>query len=125
VYELPVDDGRRDAAPPNGGGNGSGGAGGGAPSSSFRSENNFGTSSIVPGDPRAEGGKQGQNEGVAGGNAGNAQAVDSGVADPAAALDTGDTSSAQNYLLLALIAGGGLLLGVIAARTRATADPST
>jgi hypothetical protein len=124
VYELPVDDGRRDAAPPNAkGGGGGGGTGGGAPASSFRSENNFGTSSVVPGDPRADGGKQGQAGG--GGTAGGTgDAGGSGVVDPASVRDTGDTSSAQNYLLLALIAGGGLLLGVIAARTRAIAEPS-
>src|SRR5688572_11487376 len=51
IYRLPVDAGRRDAAPrPDGDP-----SGGGIPGSTFRSDNNFGTSSVVPGDPSGKG----------------------------------------------------------------------
>ncbi len=46
-----MDTGRRDAAPRDRGGEGSGS---GVAGSNFRSENDFGTSAYVPGDPRAD-----------------------------------------------------------------------
>jgi hypothetical protein len=134
VYELPVDKGRRDAAP-NGGGSGSGGSGGGGsgsggsggsqaglPSSSLRSENNFGTSSLVPGDPR-RGGSGGQDGGGSGVQAGDGKAADGTGEDEvsgigASAFDTGDPSEPYSYVLLALIIAIGLLLGVALARSR-------
>lgn len=119
VYELPVDAGRRDAAPRDRGGDG------GVPGSSYRSENNFGTSAIVPGAPRTEpsadaNGGDGGAAGPGTGGAGDQGAGDqgSGAALTAAAIDTGDTSSTKNHLLLALIAVGGILLGVTSARVR-------
>jgi hypothetical protein len=113
VYELPVDAGRHDAAPRGG----NGGPGTSDPGSSFRSENNFGTSAQVPGDPNADG--DGDD---AAGSQGGADSTDStgsasGI-DPTAALDSGETSSAQSYLLLILIAAGGALLGFTSVRYR-------
>src|SRR3954447_17970482 len=52
-YEIPVQAGRQDAAPPRA--QHKSGSGG----SLFRSENNFGSSSVVPGDPGGGGGPSG------------------------------------------------------------------
>ena len=56
IYEIPLDDGRKDAAPTGTGGGGADGAEGGAASgggatggSTIHSENDFGSSSTVPG----------------------------------------------------------------------------
>lgn len=117
VYELPVDTGRRDAAP-RGGGNGDAGA---PIISSFRSENNFGTSAVVPGDPSGGAGAGGADgaDGGSGDGAGGGSDGGSGVELTSSALDTGDTSSAQNYLLLTLVVAGGILLGVTSSRVHA------
>jgi hypothetical protein len=118
VYELPVGRGRSDAAPRgdrgNGGANGDGGDAAGsepvspsgdtaAEDSLYRSENNFGTSSKVPGDP-------------------GAKAIR--APDPAAprdtsrssAADVGDTSETGAIILIALLAAGGIGIGLIARR---------
>ena len=50
IYEIPLEAGRRDAAP-----RGSSPSGGGSPRSTYRSENNFGSSSGVPGASSAGG----------------------------------------------------------------------
>jgi hypothetical protein len=118
VYELPVDTGRKDAAPRGGesGGNTSG--------STFRSENNFGTSANVPGDGGGGSGGtggtgDGGGSGGSGGSGGDGEDAVSGL-DQAAAIDTGDPSTGGGYALLIVVALGGLLLGVAAARIRVT-----
>ncbi len=119
IYKLPVDSGRQDAAP-HGGANGSGGGGSGsdasgtgsgAAASSYRSENNFGTSSNVPGDPNASGG--GNGGGAAGPAAGAGALAVSGVA-----TDNGDTSEPLGIALLIVMIGVGALLGLAVARAR-------
>ncbi|HZA58993.1 MAG TPA: hypothetical protein VE523_07385 [Solirubrobacterales bacterium] len=116
-----MDTGRRDAAPRDRGGEGSGSGGAG---SNFRSENNFGTSAYVPGDPRADEGATGASaDGDGSGDAAGIGGTGSGGPGSGAALtesslDTGDTSSGQNYLLLAVLAAGGILLGITSARAR-------
>lgn len=88
------------------------------PGSSFRSENNFGTSAVVPGDPGGGDGSGGAGGGDGGGSGASGDGTASGFDPASSSLDTGDTSTAQSYLLLALIAAGGILLGVTSARTR-------
>lgn len=150
VYELPLESGRADAAPGSGGGgttapeagggngaeggSGSGETGGGGgevtsgdegesgDSSYYRSENNFGSSSQVPGTDGGAGGtgSAGGGSGSAsdsGGDAGGKSAV--GL-DPASAEvpDTGNTSVAGNVALLAVIVALAALVGVFVARRR-------
>jgi hypothetical protein len=91
VYRIPLEGGRTDAAPRNrktapvSGGSGSGGS---ASGSLYRSENNFGSSSQVPG----------------------------GISDPSPS-DEGETSVPAAVSLLALIAVAGVGTGVIAVRS--------
>ena len=119
VYELPVDTGRKDAAP-RGGESGSNSSG-----SNFRSENNFGTSASVPGAPGGGSsgtvGDGGSGSGGSGGSGGPGRGGDtvSGL-EQAASLDTGNPSAGGGYALLIVVALGGVLLGVAAARTRVT-----
>jgi hypothetical protein len=121
VYELPVDTGRKDAAP-RGGDSGSNG-----PSSTFRSDNNFGTSSSVPGGPG--GGAQGGSGGSGSGGSGGSGSGDGGDANVSGleqtAFDTGDPSPGGGYALLIVVALGGLLLGVAAARVRVSNSRQT
>ena len=111
-----MDSGRQDAAP-HGDGNGSAGSGSGSDSSgsgsgvvasSYRSENNFGTSSNVPGDPRASGG----------GGAGAGAAAGGALAVSGVATDNGDTSEPLGIALLIVMIGVGALLGLAVARAR-------
>ena len=118
VYELPVDTGRKDAAP-RGGDKGSDPA-----SSTFRSENNFGTSGSVPGDGGGSGGTGGSGSGGssggsddAGGSGNDEGGATSGL-EQTASFDTGDPSTGGGYALLIVVALGGVLLGVAAARIR-------
>lgn len=150
VYELPFDRARRDAAPRRGERNGrkrgdggaggptDGGSGGGpAPGrepTSIRSENNFGSSSQVPGlddgTDLAAGGSDGADDGrgfrrengasTGGGGPGTGVPTGAGgspLHDPTTA-SSGGPSDATIVSLLALIVivGGGL--GVMAARAR-------
>jgi hypothetical protein len=125
VYQLPLDRGRGDAAPTRKGGqNGSGGGSGnqsgsgsgsgssssgesdGADPSFYRSENNFGSSSRVPG--------------VGGGAGGTGGAAGEGVpALPTAAdVDSGSTSVPETVGLLALIGAVGTGIAFMAIRSR-------
>lgn len=143
IYQLPFEKGRADAAPKGGGGtsapgesgaagggSGAGGASGGGgegEASLYRSENNFGSSSRVPGNPSAAdnaGGGGGSETGSAGAGGGNgAGAIITGAAAGAAhATDSGNTSPAANIALLCvigLIAGGVGIFAVRANRLRA------
>lgn len=120
-----MDTGRRDAAPRDRGGDRGGeGSGSGVAGSNFRSENDFGTSAYVPGDPRADEGAgesadgDGSGDGAAGAAGTGSGGPGSGAPLTGSSLDTGDTSSGQNYLLLAVLAAGGILLGITSARAR-------
>lgn len=125
VYELPFEQGRADAAPKGGGGR-SGGGNGSADSGSgggsqqdeagslYRTENNFGSSSRVPGlgtvggDGRAGEGADsaiagiGGSGGTGGGGAGGAPAADGAIAGQV--TDAGNTSVPASIALLGAIA---------------------
>jgi hypothetical protein len=130
VYELPFEQGRADAEP-KGGGTGPVGAGGG--DSHYRSENNFGSSSQVPGDPAAGdagaedangGGDRPDDAGAGGadssseGTGGEGEAANewSSVSAAVAVADTGNTSLAATLALLAAIGLVALAVGALAAR---------
>jgi hypothetical protein len=126
VYELPLAQGRSDAAPANdnGGERGGGGASAGNGESFYRSENNFGSSAQVPGDPRTmagggsdvkkgSGGGQGSDDG---GSKGSPSALGSAAA--VRTVDTGNTSPAISFALLGAIALVALGVGFVVARTR-------
>jgi hypothetical protein len=133
VYELPLERGRSDGAPSfggggsSGGGGAAGGAGSGEAASLYRSENNFGSSSRVPGIATAGVGAAaaGAAAGAAGG-AGSAvgSGADSGSEGPGAAgalargevADAGNTSLSANIALLGAIALLALTLGVLTRR---------
>lgn len=123
VYELPLQGGRADAAPKLSGGEGSGtgSAGQGEAASLYRTENNFGSSSQVPGLAAAG---TGAADGAAGGAAANAgdgsgsaggiaAGAIAGTADGAPVADAGNTSVTAGIVLLAAIgllaAGAGVL----------------
>ncbi len=115
IYQLPVDNGRRDAAPrppsPSRSSNQT------LPST-YRSENNFGTSSTVPGAAGPGEGGGTQAGGGSGGGSGSANGSGQGpVGDLAsAAADNGDPSEPLNFVLLALIVAAGAFLGLGASR---------
>ena len=107
-----MDAGRKDAAPRKQGA----GPNAGVPASSFRSENNFGTSAQVPGDPGNDGGQAAGDGGGGGGDVGTQAASD--FSQAATSLDTGDPNVPSSYFALALIAVVGVLLGVSSVRGR-------
>jgi hypothetical protein len=123
IYHLPVDTGRSDAAPrPPGSGGGANPDDEGKPGALYRSDNNFGTSSQVPG----AGANGGAAAGGKGGSGGSGAAAAKGESEkgeqPAVALagaaDTGQVSEPLAFGLLAVIvaAGAGLGLGLRRAR---------
>jgi hypothetical protein len=148
VYEVPLDAARDDAAPgsggttapgPGGGGQGSGGSGDGGSeegaggggeteSSNYRSENNFGSSSEVPGvsDVRVGAGEErapaataaGGGDGSAGGEGGGAGSSTDAEPLSAPAEDTGNTSVAGSLALLATIGVLAAALGIFLSRRR-------
>ena len=152
VYELPLEKGRADAAPggsggttapEEGGGDAEGGTGGGEGESGeagsggegeepgtsyYRSENNFGSSSHVPGtdggagDAGAAGGAGGGSGGsgsAGGGDDGAGAGAGTDVDQVAAEVpDTGNTSVAGNVALLAALGVLAALVGGYFARRR-------
>ncbi|MET0304756.1 MAG: hypothetical protein ABW196_00830 [Solirubrobacterales bacterium] len=134
VYQLPLEQGRSDAAPKGGGGTtadpGGGGAAGtntegsenatdaGEADSLYRSENDFGSSSQVPGvaasGPSAAGGKAGGSGGAAG--AGEAGAAVAAGAVAAQSSDNGNTSVTAGVVLLGAIALVAVGVGIAARR---------
>jgi hypothetical protein len=131
VYELPLERGRSDGAPKTGGGpsgeGGAGGAAGGAGSgeaaSLYRSENNFGSSSRVPG--VAAVGAAGVGAAAVGAAAvGAGTGSDDGADRPGAAgalarseiAGAGNTSISANLALLGVIALLALAIGVLTRR---------
>jgi hypothetical protein len=124
VYEIPVDRARKDAAPrqdssqqsDSGPTEGSGDAGEG--DTSIRSENNFGTSSSVPGAESEEGAKR--RDGAAGsdrndGVGGAVESVGEIAGRPAARAGEGPSEGVVFSLVGVLLAVGGVI-GVVAAR---------
>jgi hypothetical protein len=120
-YEIPLQAGRRDAAPSNARRDPRAG-------SLYRSENNFGSSSIIPGDPRNGGGTGGS--GGAGGTGDGAGAADAGSGSGAGGpvgsgpneLDTGAPSELSAYTTLPLIVLLGAVIGVAGVRMRRRAE---
>lgn len=131
VYELPLQQGRADAAPKGGGGTGSGGNAGGRETgesgSLYRTENNFGSSSQVPGAPGSGGGggasgggagasgaggtgASGGSSSSAGGSAGGGASGGSALGSPV--TDTGNTSLGDNVALLAAIGVAAVAIGI-------------
>jgi hypothetical protein len=127
VYQLPLEQGRSDAAPkgsggtgavpPEGGGGGSGSSatGGAQPSESgslYRTENNFGSSSHVPGVASAGGGSGA----AGGGGSGAGSAAIGGGAVAAETADSGNTSVTAGIVLIAAIALLAVAVGVFSRR---------
>jgi len=145
IYQLPLDQARADAAPrrPAAGSTNAAGASGSAgsqrravPTSALRSENGFGSSSVVPGaEPRARsaGAPGSQSDAASGsGKTGAADGQESGTPEPGAGAGvTGSSgaeakasaapSSTRVYLLLALVLAVGIA-GGLATRVRAHRD---
>jgi hypothetical protein len=125
VYQLPFDHGRGDAAPTKGkgGGDGSAGSGGSADSgaasgssddvSFYRSENNFGSSSQVPGASGAGTGKGGSDAAGTSGSGGSGSSLPT-----SAGVDSGNTSVPESIGLLALIGAVGAGVAFMAIRAR-------
>jgi hypothetical protein len=126
-YEIPVQAGRHDAAPPRAQRNSGGG-------SLYRSENNFGSSSVVPGDP---GGGSGPSGGAASGSGsggggrsvaaggavgGAAAGVGAVVAGAGETLDTGSPSTSAAYTTLPLIILLGIVIGIAGVKMRRRAE---
>ena len=119
VYQIPLEGGRSDAAPrkrseetaPSAGG-GNDGSGGSSSGSVYRSENDFGSSSQVPG-------AQGRGDDVlSGASADKGTTSKAAAAIPAPApADDGDTSVPTAVWLLALIAVSGVVIGIKAVRS--------
>jgi hypothetical protein len=139
VYQLPLEQGRSDAAPKGNGGAGAnvggkpggsgagaeGESGGGEPGESgslYRSENNFGSSSRVPGVAQAgtNGGSSGTVAGAAGAGGhsagGGGAAAIAGGTIAAETADTGNTSIPASIVLLGAIALLAIAVGVLSRR---------
>ncbi|HEX6665107.1 MAG TPA: hypothetical protein VF081_00750 [Solirubrobacterales bacterium] len=143
VYQLPLEQGRADGAPKGSGGTGagSGGEGGGTTQSStgatrgsggggaveqgeaaslYRSENNFGSSSHVPGlaatGKAGGGGATGTGASADAGGAGVAGAAIAGSAVAAETSDAGNTSIPASVVLLGAIALLAVAVGVLSRR---------
>jgi hypothetical protein len=128
-YEIPVQAGRHDAAPPK-----SQGKSGGGGSNLYRSDNNFGTSSVVPGDPGGGtgggtgGGAAGGGGGGGGGRGGVAGAAGAaaGAAGAAVAaanpLDTGSPSTGAAFTTLPLLIALGIVIGIAGVKMRRRAE---
>ena len=122
MYELPLDSGRGDAAPRGGGGTGGSdpvaGAGQAAAEgkvTSIRSENNFGSSSVVPGAEPAD-----RQKGRSGPGDSTEPAPSAGSSPEVlgAASPSSDGPSEDIILpMLALIVATGAAVGLIAARS--------
>lgn len=135
VYQLPLEQGRSDAAPkgtggtgavPPGGGEGGSGASGssGAEASEsgslYRTENNFGSSSHVPGVASTGGGGGSGGASGSGSAAGNGSGAGSaaiaGGAVAAETADTGNTSITAGIVLIAAIALIAIAAGFLSRR---------
>jgi len=120
IYHLPVDTGRSDAAPrPSGSAAATNPDNEGTPGALYRSDNNFGTSSQVPG--TASSGYTGSaadgDTGSAGGGEIGTGGDEPGVA-VAGAADTGEVSEPLTFGLLGVIIAVGVGLGLGLRRAR-------
>jgi hypothetical protein len=126
-YEIPVQAGRHDAAPPK-----SQGKSGGGSNNLYRSDNNFGTSSVVPGDPGGGTGG-GTGGGAAGGGGGGGRGGVAGAAGAAAGaagaavaaanpLDTGSPSTGAAFTTLPLLIALGIVIGIAGVKMRRRAE---
>ena len=132
VYEIPAEQGREDAAPKDGtrqsqgetresqSGGGSS-AGGATPETSIRSENNFGTSSNVPGTGSED--RLGSDRGDEGeGRSGRQRDESSSVGDVASdaarstAASTEGPSDEIVFPLIVVLVAAGILIGMVASR---------
>lgn len=143
MYELPFEKARAEAAPKGSGGTegpttspGTDGEGEEGSGSYYRSENNFGSSSKVPGEPASQGGTGGGgsgagNSGEGGTSQGNSSEGNSGQAGEAesagdrsatgttASAEIADTGNTSTGATIALLVGIGIVaagIGVFAAR---------
>lgn len=141
VYQLPLEQGRSDAAPKGGGGTSAGTAAGAAgvaagesggetgsagSGSLYRTENNFGSSSRVPGLAASGGAPEGATARVGSGNGVGTGAGGSGAGTPGAAIvggaiaaetsDTGNTSVAAGAILLGAIVLLAAAVGLLSRR---------
>lgn len=135
VYQLPLEQGRSDAAPKGNGGTGaqaggkpsdSGDGEAGESSSLYRSENNFGSSSQIPGVARAgtNGDGAGNVAGTAGASGHSAGGAAAGAGSAAIAggtiaaetADTGNTSIPASIVLLGAIALLAVAVGILSRR---------
>jgi hypothetical protein len=123
-YQIPLQAGRRDAAPPKAQRNPNTG-------SLYRSDNNFGSSSIIPGDPRGGGGDggaggaggTGDNPAGSGSGSGSGSGTESGSgSSDGGGLDTGAPSEVAAYTTLPLIVLLGAVIGVAGVRMRRRAE---
>jgi hypothetical protein len=115
VYQLPLSKGRTDAAPRKDTGGPNADSSGSKGGSLYRSENNFGSSSHVPGSA----GVDPNNSDPTGRHRSGTDL--SGRGDPSlptAAVDSGNTSLPGSLGLLALIVVAGVGIGYIALRSR-------
>ena len=123
-YEIPLQAGRKDAAPPNAQKNSGSG-------SLYRTDNNFGSSSVIPGDPRGGGGDGGA--GGAGGTgdkptgSGSGSGSGSGTENASGSsdgggLDTGAPSELAAFTTLPLIVLLGAVIGIAGVRMRRRAE---
>ena len=126
IYEIPLEGARRDAAPRSGRG---GRTRGGGQNPAFRSENNFGSSSTVPGsqgdESRDDGGGSPGGSGSSGGGGAGTSGGENASGKSAAGRFAGAASSASDdpsvpgtvILVLAVLAGA-VLSAVAAIRAR-------
>lgn len=126
VYQIPLGKARTDAAPrrkdsgaSNTDASGSNDASGSKGGSLYRSENNFGSSSEVPGSdvPGSAGGNP-KDSNTAAGQSGTGVVGTGDASLPSAAVDSGGTSLPWSLGLLALIVVAGVGVGFIALRAR-------
>jgi hypothetical protein len=137
VYELPLQQGRADGAPKGGGATGAGGGGstgaaaGGSgddgSSSLYRTENNFGSSSEVPGLALAgSGGSGGGGGGASGGDGAGSGRADGTVAAGAVGdqvADAGNTSVVAGIVLIGAIGLLAVGVGALSRRASSRAHP--
>ena len=116
-YEIPLQAGRKDAAPPNAEKNSNSG-------SMYRSNNNFGSSSIIPGDPGGGGGDGGAGGTGGTGSGGSGSGGGSGSANTSdsSGLDTGAPSELAAYTTIPLLVILGAVIGIAGVRMRRRAE---
>jgi hypothetical protein len=124
VYEIPVEKGRRDAAPREQVAPDDGGRARDESETSIRSDNNFGTSSEVPGVGEGADGDSGESGGTGGGSGGDGSGGSdsgSGSVESAARDAAGSTAASADgpsegvvYPLLAVLIAVGAAIGLFA-----------